>query len=357
MQIYLYASAPTPAQQESTQLAELLVTATPPPQPLAGQPEVKTMADIVLTQTPAAVTPVVSKSVIIMPEGITTKPEDHRGNWYDKRQILSQARTMYEQIRERIAKIESQQPGFLAKQRALDKEVGALFLSLGFEQGELDERYTELMNELNKERTSQGQLTEEERKLLAQVEDKKKLLQALKEEVAALQEFTGAVDKAVATVIEQIEVSRSYEQKAWEDYDKIDNVLNEKVAQQLLNEMQSFAEHIAAIDSYMRGKLTQYVDQTIDSVRTGMQKIKSHVDDLKKLGIILSRQLAEQEKEAEEARKRAEEIRKQHEASQKIPPPASSWLATITDTFYKAWNFMVGRAKQMVSSVSSLFSK
>lgn len=366
MQTYLSASVAAPA-QPMLEKAELVVSSTPSQvSPTQVEPVQEVAQELVSTQTlpvvqvtaeePQPVTAVTKPA--IMPQGITTKPEDYRGNWYDKRQILSQARTVYEQVRERIAKVDSQQQGFLTKQRAVDKEMDALFLSLGFEEGELEERYTELMNELNRERSGQGQLTEEERKLLAQVEEKKKLLQEFREEVTTLQELKGAIAKAVSTMVEQIELSRSYEQKAWENYDKIDNVLNEKVAQQLLNEMQSFAEHITAIDSYMRGKLMQYIDQTAESLRGAMQKIKSQVDELKRLGVILSRQIAEQEKAAEEARKHAEELRKQREqADKKTPPPSSGWFATLANYFHATRTFLVKGVKTTISSLSGLITK
>lgn len=345
--------------QVETVLAETGETLTPEPDVVSGAqavPEIQAITETSESVAPAQVEPAEVESgawrkPVIMPEGITTDPQDNRGNWYDKRQILSQARTVYEQIRERIAKVEQQQQGFLTKQRTLDKDIAALYLNLGFEQGELDETYTRLVNELSSERVSQGQLTEEERKLLAEVEEKKKVLQMLRDDVATLQELTAAIDKAVSTMLEQIELCRSYEQKAWENYDKIDNVLNEKIAQQLLLEMQSFSDHIAAIDAYMRGKLISYVDQTAATIRNYMQKITKDVDDLKVLGVTLSRKIAEQEKAAAEAHKQAEELRKQHEkAQQLLPAPSKSWLATIGSYVVAGWH-------ALTSGISSVYER
>ena len=286
---------------------------------------------------PQELVPQAWRQAVIIPEGITTRPEDRRGNWYDKRQILNQARTAYEQIRERIAKIENQEQSFLNRQHSLDKQIAAFYLSIGFEEGTVDTLLTKVMNELEQDRVTEGQLTEEERRLLAEVEEKKKVLQELRDDVSTLNELEAAVDKTATTVLEQIELCRSYEQKAWNNYEKIDNVLNEKIAQQLYLEMQSFVDHTTAVDTYLRTTLTQYVEQTAQSIRTYMQKIQADVDDLQQRGIALSAQAIEEEKAAVQARQKAEEDRKEREKAPVAPPKRIGWWERVSIKGAELW--------------------
>jgi hypothetical protein len=334
--LVMHTSAPVDLHATSTEMHhDMLMTASVPPVP--------TVVSVELTptwqqQAQAAVQHEQTWRKPIKPEGITIKPEDQRGNWYDKRQILSQAREMYEQLRGIIARVEAQEPLFLQRQKQVSKQIEDLYLAVGFEQGTVGQLFNTLIDELAQERTTQGQLSEGERTLLADIEEKKKMLQELRDYLVTLHELEGTIDKAIVTMFEQIELCRSYEQKAWENYEKIDNVLNEKIAQQLYLEIQSFVEHATNIDTYLRTRLLPYIDQSAQSLRGYTEKITTSVDELQAKGVILSKKLKEEEKAAEEARRQQEELRKKQQEKQQQPLPLpTTWWEKMSNVIQHWW--------------------
>ncbi len=236
----------------------------------------------------------------------TSKPDEGRGNWVYKQQFLKKARSLDEKIHQHVATIESLQGVYFKKRGASDKELEQFYQSLKFEQGELEELLTQLTKNLEKEREEQGQLPEPERELLATITTQKEEVEQLQRDAAHVRNIDTALDQAITVLLDQINAARRYEQKSWENYDKISQVLNDRIAEQLYLGIKGFLENVEAIERYLQGPLDQYVDQSIQALRNYMDKVTVQIKHLKQQGVMVEKHVVEEEAREAQARKQRE---------------------------------------------------
>lgn len=261
--------------------------------PLSASIEGDAVSDVTETQKqPVADMPLVSSwersSELFEDSGITTTYDDRRGNWYSKKQLLADARRVYDEIRKKVSAIESQENEIDSTRRTdLAQQITNFVKEFSFKEGVIEQLLTGLKLELEKERRRDGQLSEQERAYLQEVQSKLKELEALKNDIQRYYESTLNLDKAYITLNEQISRAQEYEQRAWENYDKISEVLNDEIAEQLYLAIQGFMTNISLIDQYIKNDFMRYLDQTENIITQLHERIKKRVEDLQSRGLEL----------------------------------------------------------------------
>lgn len=310
----------------------------PPMEPQPGQPA-----------QPVAAALAWKPSELVEDDGLTTTPGDDRGDWYFKRLLYRDARPITGAISETALKIDGYKKDFFAARSTIDNEIDNFYITYGFEAGEADEQIDILTRQTNTLRQKDVQLTEETRALLAELTDKKKDVEQVKTDLAAIHDLDVALDQALTTLLDQISVSHIYEQKAWENYDKISDVLSDEIAERLFLEIQGYKINVDAVDNYIRGPFAQYFEQSIKAIKEQMEKVKKRVEDLKQRGVLLEKKVFE-DPATIEARQKQQELDNQQKLAQERAANRRWWtpiiefpgtvVGFIGDTLSGFWNFV-----------------
>ncbi len=278
--------------------------------------------------------------------GLTTTMYDNRGNWYLKQQLLKSAREVYEKIKQIIEPLEQLKKDFFARRSTSDEKVDMFYRVGGFEEGELESILNSLEKQLEDKMQKEGQLTEQERLFMADITEKKKEVEALKKDLSVIHEIEATLDKAMNTIIEQIDACHAYQQQAWENYEKISDVLSDELAEKLLLEIQGFAANCEIISNYLTRDMAAFFDRAINQLESRMESVKKQVDSLRERGVILEKKVASYEESVSEEVKQAEQ-QKMRELEKKLAEAQQPW--------YKKWyNAVVNWVQSWFSSFYNL---
>jgi chromosome segregation ATPase len=261
--------------------------------------------------------------------GITTKTDDNRGNWYYKQRFFREAKPLYERIKSLVADIEKMQDHYFTKRSNLDKEVNQFYKDVGFEQGQVEEQVTLLIKQLEEERQKQGQLTEPERETLLELTATKQQVEQLRDNFQQIKTLDENLDKVISTLMDQLNLARKYQQKAWNNYETISEILNDQKAEQLYVEIKSTVNDVERIKSYLSGALSSYLDKVGMALRTAMNEARSRINELQKKGISLGKSIHAEKEAEEKARQEAEKKKKEDAEAKKKAQASRGWWASI----------------------------
>lgn len=270
---------PTPTQQQPQQTQEMI---KPAEIPSAPQEEAQ--------QIPEREEPAEPEEDEI--QGVDTMGlEEPRGNWLFKRIWWERAEGRYDKIRQTIDQINNVYLTFFAKRTELDKTVLDPFYSdIGFKQGELQGLLSELISNLERERQSEGMLSEERQELLATMQEDREFLQNLYRSSQNILLLDQTADKVLERVIEQKARVIHYEQEAWNYMREISRILSDKQARELYYKIDANWRNIKSIYQYLERDLQHYFNQLITDAKTQVQRIKESVQALKEKGFDLKTQ-------------------------------------------------------------------
>lgn len=287
-------------------------------------------------------------SELLEDTGITSTSDDRRGNWYEKRQLFFEARGAYEKLREAVRGVNSMTDSIEKMRARIVSAITVFVEKYSFKQGIIDELLAELDQDLQKERKKEVQLNEQERAYLAEITEKKKELEQLKKQIQQFNDVIMGLDTAFATFRDQLQRAEQYEQRGWDNYDKIADVLNDELAEKLYLEIQSSIVNVGLIDGYIRKDFTQYLEQTERIVNEFIAGISQRVDQMQARGVELLTKVT-QEIEAEEAAAQKAAAEKKAAQAQK------GWLAWISSRWSAAVSWVTslfgGAASQPISDV------
>jgi rubrerythrin len=267
-------SAPSPAVEQKQ--AEPISAASSPVKQAASSSAAPVMSSKTLTPLPAG-------------GELTTTADDRRGNWYYKRKCFQEARRIFDQVRSMMAKLELARTDFQAIRASTDEQCNQFYSTMGFEQGELFSWIESHLATLEKERAQQGQLDEQGRIKLAELNDKKRLLENARHDLTAMQEDDKALTQAGITLSEQITRCTKAEQDAWMLYETIGEILNDQRAAQLLESMKAKLQFIQDVERYLQGEFLSYVNALVNRMQGHTERLNKQVADLKSRGIVLSK--------------------------------------------------------------------
>lgn len=165
-----------PAVSEQPQLVTPAVEQIPVP-PTLTQPVSTELKDAPIPAEP-------KKSAI--EEGIDTLDQEG-GNWLRKRQALEKTIDTLERIKNLFNNILKSRIDFMVKRNKIDREFDLFANTVGFEFGDLSQQLESMQQSLEKERKDEGELSEQEREALAELDKK---ITELTELIAQLKKIT-----------------------------------------------------------------------------------------------------------------------------------------------------------------------
>ncbi len=297
----------------------------------------------------------------VKPEGIdTVNLAEPSGNWLYKRIWWEKAEHKYEKIRNLVESIFESRMTFFTQRTELDRSVfDPFYLNAGLGRGELEELLNYLMSEMEAQRAKMGSLNEEERAFLNVMTQEKETLEQLKLDIEAISKIDAAMDDALSKLMEQLNLCRNYEQKAWEAFKEIAQVLNDKKARELFYAMVTYEDNIAAIGNYIKnpfaahfGKLTATAKEHVQRVQATIQKLKEKGIDFKKKAKELENQMSAEERERIR-REKEEELEREREEAE----AAKGWGNWILGIFKSIGNSITGAISSVYSTIMGWFGK
>jgi hypothetical protein len=152
----------------------------------------------------------------------------------------------------------------------------------------------------------------------------------------SLHELHIALDQSLRTLHEQIDKARDFEEKTWEYYNAISQVLSDKIATQMYYEMQGLSENVKKISDYMTGDVDAFLNNTIGLINEYVEKTKTDIDALEKEGIVLRENVA-----AEVVDEEVQEDEQAPSPEQAKEEAAPGWFQRALTNVKMAWQGFV----------------
>lgn len=208
-----------------------------------------------------------------------------KGNWLYKRIWWEKAERLYEKIKQLANEIAETRIVFFLKRHELDRTViDPFYISMGIEQGGLEEITSYLTAQLEQDRTS-GELDQQEQKLLDTISQEKKTLEQLGQGSQRITKLVSALEDALIKLLEQVNQARNYEQLSWEAFKAINRELSDKRARELYYNMDTYWKNLNNINTYLADSYTQYFDQLTSKIKEEVASMQGTVQGLKEKGV------------------------------------------------------------------------
>lgn len=283
------------AASEETMAAPLQTLTEQPISDSAAMPVSEPAAPAVIEPTPEVVEPA---EPVLTPEqeeieikGIDTVDiAQPKGNWLYKRIWWEKAERLYEKIKQLANEISESRMVFFLKRHELDRTViDPFYVSLGLEQGGLEEITSYLTSQLEQERAA-GQLNEQEQKLLDTIAQEKKTLEQMSQGSQRVTKLMSALDDALIKLLEQLNQARNYEQLSWDAFKAINRELSDKRARELYYNMDTYWKNLNNINTYLSDSYAKYFEQLTAKVKEEVNAIQGTIQGLKEKGVDIKMQ-------------------------------------------------------------------
>lgn len=279
-------------------------------------------------------------------DALDTIDVEDGGNWLIKRQAVEGMIDIIEQIDTLFTKIIESRFEFLVQRNQANKEFDLFAQTIGFDLGSLDQLLSTLFDHLAKERTQEGDLSEDERELQQSMQEQKKELETIQDAAQKIMARDAKIDESVMSIEQQINVARSYQNQAWRNFQAVKMVWSEEKAQELYQKTEALLNNLRQIyQTWLKGDLQRYVTELIQSSRADMQKIKDKMQTLKDKGIDLKEQAArvEAEETVDQKEESAQQLREKLEKEQREAQKARQGFfarifSLITAPFSWVWS-------------------
>jgi len=276
--------------------------------------------------------------------------KEPEGNWLLKRAWWEKAQKKYEKIKNVVAKIVESRMQFFKRRNDLDRNVFDPFYSnVGLSQGQLEEVISHLMGKVEKERKEEHGLSVEERDYLSTLTAEKRTLEQMKLDVVGIRKLDIAIDEDLDKLMEQINLSRKYEEQAWQLFKGIAKVLNHKKARELYHKMDTFWTNVKDINGYINGAFKNHFNSVVRNAKAQVDRLKTAADAFKQKGVDLKKQF-DKIQEEEEAEERGPEEKTEldqdqdEENEEALHPDQVGWFGSIynaiTWPFRKIWSLI-----------------
>lgn len=289
----------------------------------------------------------------------TVEIDEPKGNWLFKRIWWEKAERIYEKVKETVTQTFDARMDFFMQRTELDRSVlDPFYVQSGIGQGELLETVSYFIGELQKERTDDGSLGEDEREFLDKLTEEKKTLEQLKLDVDAVLKLDQAVDDALNKLMEQMNRARSYERKAWNAFKAITRELSDQKAREHYYTMRNMLQNCKSVRDYVQKAFTQHFANVTGQVKQKVSAVKQAVEGLKQKGIDLKEEAKKLQEEPEEQAKpvQEEDFDNEDEEEYEVQRPKGI-LGTIGGFFTSIGNGIMSFFKMIGSGISNFVTK
>lgn len=270
---------------------------------------------------------------------IDTIDLDEGGNWLLKRKALEDTAEAIEKINGSFVKIIDVSTQYKMSRNKVDSELDVLIARLGFGLGDLDQALSNLLEDLEKERQEEGDLSADERDILYKVNEKKQEVQQLRESLQSLFGLEQNLDTVLNTVDTQVKTANNYQVQAWKNFQEIKQVLSDEKAEDLYYRSEGLYQSVEDILSYLDQKLMDYFNEQVSNLRAQMNDVKSRVESLERGGLDLKTKFKRVEEQEAEEKKEEKEVAK--------PKGKKGWWQTTKniawapfDYLYRGWQYL-----------------
>ncbi len=295
-------------------------------------------------------------------EGIDTVDIEEGGNWLLKRKALEDTVDTIEQISRVFTKMIEAAMKLRIKHNQLNNEYDIFLSGIGFDLGDLDKLLNDLLEELERERKREGDLTDEERELITAIGEKKKEIEHLQESLKMLQDLDAKIVDAMMTMEKQVETANTYQNQAWKNFQVIKKVLSDEKAEELYYNTEGLFKSVQASYQYIQGSLSNYFNEQAEALRNQMAVIKTSISSLQANGIDLKKELEkaeqlDQERDQKRIHEQEHQEAKKEKAEAEIKQEKSGFFAGLKNVFNGFIQMIVNALYFVINGIKGLFSK
>ncbi len=291
---------------------------------------------------------------------IDTVDIEEGGNWLLKRKALEDTVDIIEQINAVFSKILEASTNFKIKRNKIDSEFDAFLSTIGFDLGDADQLLATLLDDLEQERKDLGDLTADERAVIASINEKKNEIKQLQTDLTALTSLDDEIDKVVSTVDNQIKTANNYQGQAWKNFQAIKKVLSDEKAEDLYYRTEGLFKSMQDIYTYLTSTLSNYFNGQMQTMRDQMSKVKGTLQSLQQKGVNLKQQVDTFEKEDEE-KERKIQAQEEEQAIKKAVEQAKRKKPTLMQSIMQMISYPLKPIKALwdylYGSVTEWFTK
>lgn len=255
------------------------------------------------------------------------------GNWYEKLQWWKKAKPVYESVKENVNQIRDIVQSIDQKVDQGRKAVTELYSQLRINPQTIDADINKFLGEIKKQLEVEPQ-NEKEMQANIQRADTQKILESLKDNLLIADAFKSQFNKSIDDIIRsQLTLAESYVDRSLENFEKIENTLDDQKARYLFEEIESYNQNSKNILNYFAGTLLPYAESSIIKIKQLTAVIEKSLVDAEKNNIIL------RPKSPEELKKEAAAKAVKEQEAQKLGWFGSIWNA-IKSFFVGIWNWI-----------------
>ncbi|HEX2977841.1 MAG TPA: hypothetical protein VHO47_01840 [Candidatus Babeliales bacterium] len=331
------------------------------------EPSAPAVAAESITQSESQAAPEENESVPEKPiGGIDTVNIEEGGNWLLKRKAVEDMIDLIGEINRRFSSILEARADYKIKQNQLDNEYDKFVTEIGFDIGDADKLLADLLEQLEREQKRQGDLTEQERELLAAITQKQSELTVLQEELQNIHAIESKINDVMTTVDSQIKISNGYQNKAWANFQEIKQLLSDEKAEELYYATDASYKSLQDIYAYLKNTLASYFNDQIQAMRDQMSKIKMSIANLQQIGLDLKHEFEKYEKQDMESDERRSQEEIDKEIREKAAQEAQAFekkqgskgiFASIIRSFTKFFNAIGNFFGGIWDKISSLWRR
>lgn len=218
----------------------------------------------------------------------TVDLQDPSGNWLYKRIWWEKAESRYDKIKTAVNTILDSRMYFFEQRVNLDRSLfDPFYISLGLSRGELQESVVYLIEQLNNSGTHKQSKEQEKKSVISLLLSEQKNIETLQQQVEAISKIDHAIDEALTKLMNQINLSRTYEQEAWQYLRSIAQELSDKAARDHYYAMDTSWKNIKNIQRYIEGEFASHFNALVSEAKKQTELVSQSVKQLKEKGIDL----------------------------------------------------------------------
>ncbi len=276
-------------------------------------------------------------------QGSEGADESGSGNWYEKLHWWREAKRLYTiDIQAAIEHLKSISRSYDEKKKTFFEQLDKARKTLPVQAPQALSRIKTLLQEIS----AKQEHDQDDNDLLIAQHTK---LEALQQEFEQFSVLSQRIEEAYGKVLtDQVKAAERYEEKALENFEKIEEVFDDRKAHSFYQVVENSLENIQAIIAYLAGPFYVFTEQTGTRLLQLVTRIKTSLEVLEKeevyVRVVPEAEMVEKvaaEKKLKEARLQEEALKKD-EAAKKAQPWWRSLIGRVTSFFTGLWESFRG---------------
>ncbi len=312
-----------------------------------------------------------------------TKDSPHRLNWYNRQEMRKKAHQVYDQIVNLVGLVSNVMGVFLGKQKEIQEHLNNFYMNIGSILGgsqNAEEAVKLMLSNIEKMRKNLKSIKtkikesddREEKKRITGHEISLKNIslwtQDIMRNLKLLESAKKSLDDALETLNNEHNKAQENEQRAWNDYQKLDELISDTKANEHLKNIQAALKNNENIKEYIYTNFLSYFNQLVqkivestEAIQNEAQKLKQQAKDFEK---IIQEELMQEETKRKEAEAAAEEeLLRKEEAEKKarlqkekeLAEKNRSWYIKILDSVKLFFSSLTTSFSSFIKSINSFF--